>query len=505
VREAAPVGKEFTVACRLSAHDLHPDGNTREDIMYTFERVGDCGLVDLITTSVGLPDSPVPTLHSYVPKGIFARCVKEIRTHLRKQKIDIPIAASHRITSPTVAEQLLTNDACDMVGVGRALLADSQFVKNAKENNHLASIPCIGCNWCADQFWKNKRVGCALNPRSGYELDRPLHPATHPRAIAVVGAGATGIVCALTLARRGHSVILYERNDEIGGQLNLAKLIPGKEDYWAILDHWTRELKESNVTLKLNSKFCRADVAGGHQMLHAVVFCCGSQPRPISSHNFITAENRTIVGFWDVLTRKVIPGHKCAIIGQGAIGYDMASYLLHDPRISRDEVMWLQENGVSTEDFSFSPEKQANPKRNSREVTIIQNPNHPPGLNVTTGWSLKNRIKNHQGVSIDSGLIAKVDELGLHMQVHKPNKTDFSNLILKVDTIIWCFGMLPNMVEGTWIHEWIKDGAIDRGQAAGDFRMYIAGSGRNNKGMQGQGEQDLLLCINEGFEIGSKI
>jgi 2,4-dienoyl-CoA reductase (NADPH2) len=236
-----------------------------------------------------------------------------------------------------------------------------------------------------------------------------------------------------------------------------------------------------------------------------MVLCTGSNPRPITSHNFMTAENRRIVGFWDVLKRKVIPGHKCAIIGQGAIGFDMASYLLHDPRVSRNEVLWLKENGVNAVDMSVDMEKILTPHRNNREVTIFQRPNHPPGLNVTTGWSLKQRIRAHQGIVVSNATISKVDDKGLYFQAYDDKKSNPTNLIYDCDTIVWCYGMLPDMTEGTWIHEWIKDGAIDRGQAAKDFRIYMAGSCRDVMNMQGQGEQDLLKCIREGYEIGSKI
>jgi 2,4-dienoyl-CoA reductase (NADPH2) len=505
VREAVPRGAEFTVACRLSVHDLHADGNPRADILYTHERVADSGLVDLITTSVGMPDSPVQTLSSHVPRGVFARCVKEVRDHLRSKSLTIPIAASHRITTPALAEQLLASDACDMVAVGRALLADSQFIKNAKENKHLASVPCIGCNHCVSSYWKTKRVTCAINPLSGFELEKALHPVKHPRAIAVIGAGPTGIVCALTLARRGHQVILYERNDEIGGQLNLAKLIPGKEEYWAILDHWTRELKESSVILKLNSKWCRADLAGGHQFLHAMVLCTGSQPRPITSQNLIGSENQKVVGFWDVLTRKVIPGNKVAILGSGAIGHDVASYLLHDPRVSRDQVLWLQDNGVNPQDMSLNEDRMLNPHKNGREVMIFQRANHPPDMTRASGWWQKQRLKAHGALTIRSATISKIDDDGLFVQAFDEDKRIFGNFIYDANTIVWCYGMLPNMVEATWIHEWIKDGAVERGQAAADFRIYMAGSCRDVMNMGGQGEQDLLKCIQEGYEIGVKV
>jgi hypothetical protein len=307
---------------------------------------------------------------------------------------------------------------------------------------------------------------------------------------------------ALTLSARGHNVILYESGKEIGGQLNMAKLIPGKEDYWLLLAHWTQELKNSNVRVKLNSEFVKEDVSGGHQFIHAVVLCTGCLPRPANSHRIIGAENNRLVLFSDVLNRKVIPGHKVAIIGQGAIAHDIASFLMHNQKVSRDVPTFAREFGVDMLNMTYDPELAADPKRNGRDLVIFQRANHKPGLLRSRGWTLTQRLKAHGTSVFTNCMLGKIDDNGIHFMTPIPNEAAFC---LQRDTYIWCYGMLPNISVGTWIYEWVKDGAIQRGQASADFSIYVAGSCRDTETTAGQGEQDLTRAVHEGFEIGQKI
>lgn len=603
--------RNFLVSVRLSVHDLLPgrEGMSQDDICYVAETLASSGNVDLITTSVGHNESPVPTTSSSVPRAAFACYTKAIRNHLHAKGLShIPIAASHRVNNPTDAEALLESGVCDMVGIARPLIADAAFVENCEKDDHLASMPCIACNKCSDILFKAKRVGCAINPISGYELERlPLLAPPSPKSIAVVGAGPAGITCALTLSRRGHQVVLYEQNDEIGGQLNMAKVIPGKEEYYMLLEHWTQELRRSNVTVKLNSEFTREEVSGGQQLFHAMVLCCGSVPRLPTSHRIIGAENKKVVGFWDVLARRCIPGRKVGILGNGAIAHDVASYLIHDHRVSRDVSLFQLEWGVDCEHdadntintehgqhvhhlrrtgsfnyhhdhhvevvggslggkppvrempperlasgtpsmahndesqttaapgfgdgdapgdgegfsindsalsrvspsnpssnryFGVNLDKQRNPRRNGRDVVVFQKPNHAAGLYRTKGWAQRMALKNHGATVFTNAMLTILNEQGIVFSTPMP---DNKQLMLPVDTIVWAQGMLPHMTVSTWVYEWVKDGAARRGQLLDDFGIYLAGSCRHNAVIEGEGEQDLMRAVHEGFQIGSQI
>lgn len=509
VRQVVP--KDFVVSCRLSVHDLLPEGgNSKEDLLETAHQVVRSGHVNLLCTSVGTPESPVMTVQSHVPRALWAPCVKDLRSYLHQKGFTkVPIVASHRINSPALAEQLLEQGVCDIIGLGRPLLADSAFVQNAKDDNHAATIPCIGCNRCFDDLYRVRRVGCSVNPFSGYELERlPLRPSEFPKTVAVVGGGPAGITCALTLSARGHNVILYEKNREIGGQMNLAKLIPGKEEYFLLLEHWTNELRNSRIRVKLDCEFTREEVSNCDQVLHAVVLTCGGLPRPITSHFLPGAENKKTVSFVDVLTRRVVPGKKVCIVGTGAIAYDVASYLMHDPRVSRDSVAFLKEWGVDLKSATLNLQRQEDPRRNLRDLILFQRANHPPDIGKSREWALKRWLKHHGVTVLNRTMLTKIDDQGLHFctpMAQTRKDLEEQNFCYDADTIVWCWGMLPYAKPGSGLFEWTRDGALSRGQIAADFGIYMAGQCRETEGMMGQGEMDLRRCVTEGFEVGNKI
>lgn len=501
IRYAVPTSTPFIVSCRICVHDLIPDGNTMQDTLRMAELIGRSGLVDMINTSVGNKDSCVNSLASYVPRATFARSVKQVRDHLRALNCTVPIAYSHRVMDTKVGEELIEKEVCDLVSVGRPFLADAEFANNSRMDQPHLSVPCIACMHCTDRLMKAQRVKCAVNPLSGYESERQLSPARFPKTIAVVGAGAAGITCALTLSRRGHRVLLYERSQEIGGQLNLAKMVPGKEEYYNLLEYWTQQLRESNVIVKMGSEFVRDDVAASHQMIHRVVLCSGSIPRAMSPHNIIGAEHRQVVSFEDVLYRRVVCGRKVAIVGNGAIGWDVASFLLHDHRVCKDPKRYAREWGVDlyggTTDFP-----PTGFLKNNREVMLFQKAANEHGLSKTRGWSTRLWLQHHGMDTMFTGLYGKLDKEGVHFSTPLPNEQGY---LYPADTVVWALGMLPNASVGVWLHEWVKDGAIRRGQTFDDFSVYSAGSCRDATTGQGAGEQDLLRAIHEGYEIGSKI
>ena len=524
IREEIPKSSNFIIAVRICVHDLLPGGSTREEIHKFAEMlVKDPVMhgVDLLTTSVGHPESPVPTLSSRVPRAAFSEACKGLRKYLReKGYTHVPLVASHRINSAHVAEKLLENDCCDMVGVGRALLADAQFISNAQAGQPQFSTPCIGCNTCMDSFYRGERVTCAVNPTSAFELEKlPLRPTEFPRSVAVVGAGPAGIVCALTLSLRGHDVVLYESGSEIGGQLNLAKVIPGKDEYFLILEHWTQQLKNSKVRVKLNSKFTVDEVSGGHQMFHAVVCCTGGIPRPIERMSSIWGwESIKNCTFAEVLTRQVVPGKRVAVLGHGATAYDVASYLLHDPRVSREVARFEQEWGVDIAKSTLDLEQQTLPIRNGREVMVFDKGHIPPDLPPSTGWALKRQIINHEGSLMRAHLLHNITDrsglgFGTMPQINmrsshaatRPESSLERAFNWNADTIVFARGMLPNLKLRNDLQFWLMDGAVERGQAPVDFRIYNAGQCRETYTRRGQGDQDLKAAVQDGFEIGQTL
>lgn len=495
----------FTVLVRLCTHDLKPGGSSMEETKLLAEMICGSGCVDLLTTSVGMHDSPVQTLASYVPRATFAKCTEIIREHLRSKDIDVPVAASHRINTIEVASDLVSRNVCDMVGICRPLLADSMFIEKVRDGKADSVVPCIGCNHCVNRLYKHQRVGCAVNPRSGFETDLSKNaPAVlFKKNVAVIGAGAAGVTCALTLAQRGHNVILYEKGVEIGGQLNLAKVVPGKGEYHDLLRYWTRRLQESTVKVRLNTDFTHRDASSGHQSLNAIVLCTGSIPRLIhSSHIPGASEGKTVVPFEKILNGSVTAGRRVVILGHGAIAYDVASYLLHDQRVSRSVDAYCVEWGVNLSAGTIDVHAQKNATKNNREVVLLNRTEKDADLARGKGWSQKLWLKNHGSPPIHSALIEKILPDGVQVSIIQPDNRCF---FVPADTIVLASGMLPSMSTGTWVYEWVKDGAESRGQVTTDFGIYLAGSCRDAYSGDGHGEQDLMQVISEGYEIGCKV
>lgn len=496
--------ENFVISVRLCLHDLKPGGNSMEETCRIAEYLCGSGAVDLLTSSFGMHDSPVQTLASTVPQATFAKATSIVRRHLRSKGIATPVAVSHRIHSATVAQKLIDEDACDIVGIGRPLLADAQFIKKVEEGRD-SVVPCIGCNHCVNRLYKNQRVACAVNPLSGLteEKWRNAPPAKYQKNVAVVGAGAAGITCALTLAQRGHNVVLYERSNEIGGQLNLAKVVPGKADYFAILKYWTERLRESTVKVRLNTEFSQSEVMSGHQGINAVVLCGGSIMRPIKS-NFIpgASECNIIVPFWKILDGSVVAGRRVVILGNGAIAFDVASYLLHDQRVARSSDAYCVEWGVNLESGTIDRHAQVDATKNNRDVIILNKTEKDADLSKGKGWSQKLWLKNHRATVMRNAMVEKIHPDGVTVSIIMPDNRIF---FIAADTIVWANGMLPNITVGTWIYEWVKDGAESRGQIAQDFGIYAAGTCRDAYSGDGHGEQDLLQVVHESFEIGCKI
>ena len=504
VRNSLVHPEKFVISLRLCLHDLKVEGSSMAETLQFAEALAKSGRIDILNTSVGMHDSPVQTMSAYVPHGTFARSCQLLKERLiAVGAADLPVVASHRLNSLELSEKLLEKRACDMIGIARPLIADAQYIANAAAGRSEDTIPCIGCNHCVNRLYKHQRITCALNPISGYELQRGWQPAKYRKSVAVVGAGAAGVTCALTLWRRGHDVTLFEKGPIIGGQLNLAKRVPGKESYQEVLEYWTRQLRQSSINVRLNTEFTREEVARNHQFFHAVVMAHGSVPRPISSHVFPGAtECPLIVPFQSILDGSVTAGRRVVILGNGAISHDVTSFLLHDPRVSREVSLYLDEWGVDLETGATAADPGLRMPRNNREVTVFNKADKDADLSRGWGWTQKLWIRHHESAVIKHGMIENFDAGGVHVSILPPDSRKF---YVPCDTIVWCLGMLPNITYGTWVYEWMKDGAKSRGEMIRDFSLYTCGSCRDSVTGDGHGEEDLLQAVQEGYEIGYKI
>lgn len=514
VKQSVRHPEKFLVGLRLCLHDLKEGGTPMNETLDFAQAISATGLIDLLNTSVGMHDSPVHSTASFVPQGTFLKSCQVLKQRLLERKLNhIPVIASHRIHSISVAKRYMEGigsqgePACDMIGLGRPLLADAQFIAKAEHLEEKvaeeAIVPCISCNHCFHRLFTNQRVCCAVNPLCGHELERPWTPAPHRKTVAVVGAGPAGITCALTLWRRGHDVTLFEKEGFIGGQLNLAKRVPGKGNYQNILEYWTRQLRASSINVRLRTEFTREEMSNQHQFFHAVVLAQGSMPKPITNHRFPGAQECSIlVPFRRILDGSVKAGRRVLILGNGAIAHDVASYLLHDHRVSSSPDYYLDEWGVDLSKGTLDESAWLRSPRNQRDVILVNKADRDADLPRGTGWFVKKWFQNHGGSVLTHALVENIDAKGVHISLLGPSSKQYS---IPCDTIVWCAGMLPNLSVGTWIYEWMKDGAKQRGEMIKDFSIYGCGACRDSYNGVGHGEQDLFQAVQEGYEIGHKI
>jgi hypothetical protein len=484
---------------------LKPNGSPLDDTKEIAITLAKSGVVDLLNTSVGMHDSPVHSTASYVPRAAFASLTKSITSHLRQAGLTIPVVASHRINTAEAALKLLEDGACDLISLGRALLADPQFARKALDGKERAIAPCIACNNCFHKLLTNRWVSCAINPRCGNEVDPYPIPAVVKKSVAVVGAGPAGITCALTLSERGHDVTLFEKEEVIGGQLNLAKVIPGKEEYFMLLEYWVRRLRESKVKVLLNREFTEEDITMCHNNFHAVALCSGSFPRmPSSNHVPGFSESKIVVPFTRILDGSVKAGRRVAVVGFGPTAVDVASFLLHDPRITRSPEAYFRHWGVDVCNGTFDPGVMRRPPTNNRDVLLFTRASQGADLPKGKGWFLRQWLQNHGCTTFTSVQVDFLNEKGLHMTPMDGKKVD-SFFVSSVDTVVYARGMLPNQSLMYSFQAWGCDGGLSRGQIASDFGVYPAGACRDAQSGEGHGEQDLQHAIHDGYEVGRKM
>ncbi|MFB9232906.1 FAD-dependent oxidoreductase [Pseudohalocynthiibacter aestuariivivens] len=432
VREA--VGDDFILIYRLSMIDLVPNGSTWDEVVELAKRIETAGAT-IINTGIGWHEARIPTIATSVPRAAFSWITKKLMG-----EVSIPIITSNRINSPEVAEGVLADGCADMVSMARPFLADPEFVKKAAEGRSTEIAPCIACNQaCLDHTFNGKVSTCLVNPRACYETELVLEKTNRAKKIAVVGAGPAGLSCALAASERGHEVTLFDRADQIGGQLNMAKQVPGKEEFRSFVDWFRVMVEKSTIDLCLETEATVERLQGFDE----VVIATGVLPRDPD----IAGQDATnVVDYIDVLRRKLPVGDSVAIIGAGGIGFDVAEYLVHEGTSpSEDLERWKAEWGVGDPEETAGGLAQQGPQPEpaARSVTLLQRKAEKLGrrLGKTTGWIHRTELKM-KGVKMIGGVnYEKIDDQGLHVSFGEARENPQT---LKVDTIVLCAGQVPD-------------------------------------------------------------
>ncbi|MET7908478.1 NADPH-dependent 2,4-dienoyl-CoA reductase [Streptomyces avermitilis] len=426
VREA--VGEDFIIIYRLSMLDLVPGGSSLDEVITLAKAVEAAGAT-IINTGIGWHEARIPTIATSVPRGAYAWVTKKVMG-----AVSIPLVTTNRINTPELAEQLLAEGHADMVSMARPMLADPDFVAKAEAGRPEAINTCIGCNQaCLDHTFSGKITSCLVNPRACHETELILSPTRLRKRVAVVGAGPAGLACAVSAAERGHDVTLFDAASEIGGQLNVARKVPGKQEFDETLRYFRTQLEQHGVDVRLNTRVTSEQVAAYDE----VVVATGVSPR---TPGIPGIDHPSVLGYLDVLRDNAPVGDRVAILGAGGIGFDVAEYLTDSgDKASEDQATYFRSWGVDM-DYRApgglgAPERPAPP----RTVHLLQRKTSKvgAGLGKTTGWIHRTELK-HRGVTMVPGVqYDRIDDAGLHITV------DGHSQVLAVDTVVLCTGQDP--------------------------------------------------------------
>jgi len=429
-RTRAAVGPNFIIVFRLSMLELVEGGSTLPEGVALAAAIEAAGAT-IINVGIGWHEARVPTIATSVPRAAYAWV-----SRLLKEKVSIPIVASNRINTPEVAERLLAEGYCDVVSMARPLLADPHFLRKAERNEGDTINTCIGCNQaCLDHGFKQIVASCLVNPVACHETELHIRPAARPRRIAVVGAGPAGLAAATTAAARGHAVTLFEADSEIGGQFNLAKRIPGKEEFFETLRYFHRQIEITGVELRLNARVTPAELdAGGFD---EIVLATGVTPRIPEIDGL---DHPSVLDYLEVIRGTKPVGESVAIIGAGGIGFDVATLLTQSGEsASVNPEKFYAEWGIDTRYGAHSGLRPPNVEPPPRRVYLLQRKRSKigEGLGVSTGWIHRATLKS-RGVEMIAGVTyRRIDDQGLHLTV------DGNDQLLPVKSIVICTGQLP--------------------------------------------------------------
>jgi 2,4-dienoyl-CoA reductase (NADPH2) len=427
----AAVGPDFILIFRLSMLDLLEKGSTWEEVVVLAKALEEAG-VSIINTGIGWHEARIPTIATMVPRACFTWVTAKLRS-----EVSVPLITSNRINTPEVAEAVLARGDADMISMARPFLADPEFVNKAVEGRGDEINTCIGCNQaCLDHVFSRKRSSCLVNPQACHELDLIYQKKSQVKRVAVVGAGPAGLACATVAAECGHQVTLFDATDEIGGQFNIAKQIPGKEEFFETLRYFSRRLEVLNVAVKLGKRVDLGIIKAGD--FDEVVIATGVLPR---EPDIPGQEHAKVLTYLDVLRDKKEVGGRVAVIGAGGIGFDVCEFLSHDgDESSVDVKAFLVKWGIDPENevrggvAGITP----NTPKPKREITLLQRKTTRlgAGLGKTTGWIHRTSLKTKKIAMVPGAQYNQIDDEGLHYTL------DGEDHVLPADTIVLCTGQV---------------------------------------------------------------
>lgn len=479
IREA--VGEQFIIIYRLSMLDLVQQGSSREQVIELGQRIEEAGAT-IINTGIGWHEARIPTISTRVPRAAFSWVTKEF-----KQYFSVPLVTSNRFNDPYVIERALAEGAADLVSMARPFLADPEFMVKAIDGRANEINTCIACNQaCLDHVFSGTIASCLVNPRACHETEIVIEATQQKKRVLIVGAGPAGLSAAVTAAQRGHEVILCDRDNEIGGQFNMAKRIPGKEEFHETLRYFSTALTKYEVDVRLE-----VDVSIQFIKTLApdeVIIATGVKPRSL---NLSGSDHPKVVGYIDVLKKRLDVGQRVAIIGAGGIGFDTAEFLSHQgvssslsiPDFMREwgvDMSWKFPGGIAS--------KEPPAVSSAREIFLLQRKHRKVGadLGKTTGWTHRAVLKQ-RNVNLMSGVeYLAVDDVGLHIRHAGKVK------VLAVDNVVVCAGQ--EVSDGLY-HE-VRE-CIERDEL--NAKVHLIG------GAFSAGELDAKKAINQGVRLCAKI
>lgn len=450
----AEVGEKFIICFRLSLLDLVHDGNTMAEVITVAKALEQAGAT-LLNTGIGWHEARIPTIVTSVPRAAFVDYTAEVKKH-----VTIPVIASNRINMPETAEEILASGKADMVQMARPLLADPFWVNKTATNRVDEINTCIACNQaCLDHTFKNQRATCLVNPRAAYETELVYLKTNKPKRIAVVGGGVAGMSAATVAASRGHEVTLFEASHEVGGQFNLAKVVPGKEEFHETIRYFKVQIETTGVELRLNTRVNREQLE--REGFEEVIIATGVVPRSLKISG---SEAPNVLSYAEVLKGAEV-GHKVAVIGAGGIGFDVSEFLLKPPHQPQPQplVDWQREWGVDPNPnyVSEGGMQVAELEAPVREIFLLQRKTSPlgAGLGKTSGWVHRAQLKKNAVRMLRGVQYKAVTDEGLWIE-HAGH-----DQLLRVDTVVVCAGqesvkhLMPEQGEKTLANYHIIGGA----------------------------------------------
>ena len=468
-REA--VGKNFIIIYRLSMLDLVDNAQSWDEIVQLAKAIEAAG-ASIINTGIGWHEARVPTIVTSVPRAAFAWVTRKL-----KGEVAIPLITTNRINMPEVAEKILADGDADMISMARPLLADPDWTNKARAGRGNRINTCIACNQaCLDHVFENKHASCLVNPRACHETELIVTKSTTRKNIAVVGTGPAGLACATTLAERGHAVTLFDAAAEIGGQFNMAKRIPGKEEFHETLRYFTHRIPDTGVVLKLNTRATVESLRG----FDSVILATGVAPRVLRIPG---ADRPNVLSYLDVILLGKPVGKRVAIIGAGGIGFDAAEFLTQaEPSPTTDIARWSHEWGVDQKYTHRGGLAKPAPEPSEREVWLLQRTPGTPGkrLNKTTGWVHRAALKMKNVKMLGGVNYERIDDAGLHVVINGKAQ------IIEVDNVVVCAGQEPRRD----LYDGLKAAAID---------VYLIG------GADVAAELDAKRAIAQGTQLAAML